>query len=51
MLQTILIVVLVLILFGALPTWQYSQNWGPWPSGGAGLILLIVIILLLTGRL
>jgi hypothetical protein len=48
---TILIVILVLILIGALPTWPYSSGWGYYPSGGAGLILLILIILLLTGRL
>jgi hypothetical protein len=48
---TILIIVLVLILIGALPTWPYSSGWGYYPSGGLGLILLIVIILALTGRL
>ena len=47
----VLIVILVLILVGSLPTWQYSSGWGPYPSGGAGLILLVLIILLLTGRL
>jgi hypothetical protein len=47
---TILIVVLVLILLGALPTWPYSSSWGYYPSGGLGLILLIVVILALTGR-
>ncbi|PYN80865.1 MAG: DUF3309 domain-containing protein [Candidatus Rokuibacteriota bacterium] len=50
MLSTILIVVLVLILIGALPTWPYSSGWGFYPSGGLGLILLIVLILVLTGR-
>ena len=49
--STILLVVLILILVGALPTWPYSSGWGYYPSGGVGLILLIVIILLLTGRL
>lgn len=47
---TILIVVLVLILLGALPTWPYSSSWGYYPSGGLGLVLLIVVILALTGR-
>ena len=49
--STILIIILILILVGALPTWPYSSGWGYYPSGGAGLILLIVVILLLTGRL
>lgn len=48
---TILIIVLILILVGALPTWPYSSGWGYYPSGGLGLVLLIVVILLLTGRL
>lgn len=48
---TILIVVLVLMLVGVLPTWPHSQKWGYYPSGGVGLIILILIILLLTGRL
>ncbi|HLO08516.1 MAG TPA: DUF3309 domain-containing protein [Terriglobales bacterium] len=47
---TILIVVLVLLLLGALPTWPYSSSWGYIPSGGLGLVLLIVVILALTGR-
>jgi hypothetical protein len=47
---TILIVVLVLLLLGALPTWPYSGSWGYYPSGGLGLVLLIVVILALTGR-
>jgi len=51
MLGTVLIVILVLILLGALPTWPHSRQWGYYPSGGIGLILLILIILLLTGRL
>ncbi len=49
--STILIVVLVLLLVGVLPTWPHSMNWGYGPSGGLGLILLILIILALTGRL
>ncbi len=48
---TILIVVLVLLLLGALPTWPYSSGWGYYPSGGLGLVLLVVIVLLLAGRL
>jgi hypothetical protein len=49
--STILIVVLVLLLIGVLPTWQHSANWGYAPSGGLSLILVILIILALTGRL
>jgi hypothetical protein len=48
---TILIIVLVLMLIGALPTWPHSASWGYYPSGGLGLIVLILVILLLTGRL
>jgi Protein of unknown function (DUF3309) len=44
---TLLIIILVLLLIGAIPAWPYSRSWGPYPSGGLGLILLIVIILLL----
>ena len=51
MLGTILLVVLVLLLLGALPTWPHSRNWGYYPTGGIGLILLILIILLVLGRL
>jgi hypothetical protein len=47
----ILLVILIIILLGALPTWPYSRGWGYYPSGGAGLIVLILIILLLAGRL
>jgi hypothetical protein len=47
----ILIIVLVLLLVGALPTWDHSHNWGFAPSGGLGLIVLVLIILLLMGRL
>jgi len=47
MLGTILIVILILILIGALPRWGYSRSWGYYPSGGVGLILVIIIILLL----
>jgi len=49
--STILIVILILLLLGALPTWPHSRNWGYFPSGGLGLILLILIILWLMGRL
>jgi hypothetical protein len=48
---TILIIILVLLLIGALPSWRYSSNWGPYPSGAIGLILVIVIILLVMGRI
>jgi Protein of unknown function (DUF3309) len=51
MLGTILIVLVVLILVGALPRWSHSRQWGYYPSGGIGLILLILVILLLLGRL
>ncbi|HEX2768724.1 MAG TPA: DUF3309 family protein [Geobacteraceae bacterium] len=50
MLGTILIVVVILLLVGALPTWPHSREWGYYPSGGLGLILLILIILILLGR-
>ncbi len=50
-LATILLIVLVLLLIGALPTWPHSTGWGYYPSGGIGLVLLIVIILLVTGRI
>jgi hypothetical protein len=49
--NTILLVILILLLLGALPTWPYSANWGYAPSGGLGLVLLILVILWLTGRL
>lgn len=48
---TILLIILVLLLIGALPAWPHSSGWGYWPSGGLGLILLIVIILALTGHI
>jgi hypothetical protein len=48
---TILIVILVLMLLGALPSWPHSRSWGYYPSGGVGIVLLILVILLLTGRL
>jgi len=48
---TILTVLVVLMLLGAIPAWPYSRSWGYAPSGGLGLVLLVVVILLLTGRL
>lgn len=48
---TILLIVLVLLLVGVLPSWPHSKGWGYGPSGGLGLVLIIVIVLLLTGRL
>jgi len=51
MLGTILLIILILILIGALPTWPYSSGWGYYPSGGLGLVLLIVLILALAGRI
>ena len=48
---TILIVVAVLMLLGALPAWPHSRQWGYYPSGGLGLIVLILVILMLSGRL
>lgn len=51
MLYTILIILLILALIGSLPTWGYSRGWGYAPSGGLGLVLLIIIILLVMGRI
>ena len=48
---TILLIILIILLLGALPTWPYSSGWGYYPSGGLGLVLLIVIILLVLGRI
>ena len=50
-LGTILLIILVLILLGALPAWPYSRSWGYYPSGGLGLILIIVLVLVLMGRI
>ena len=50
-LGTVLLIVLVLILLGALPTWPYSTGWGYYPSGGLGLIIIVLLILVVTGRL
>ena len=50
-LSTILLIILMLILIGALPTWPYSSGWGYYPSGGLGIILIILVVLLLMGRI
>ena len=49
--MTILIILVVLMLLGAIPTWPHSRNWGYGPSGGLGLVLLILLVLFLTGRI
>jgi len=51
MLGTILIIVLILLLIGALPRWNHSRSWGYFPSGGLGLVLIIIIVLVLMGRI
>ena len=51
MLGTILIVILILMLLGAMPTWGHSRNWGYGPSGGLGLLVIVLVVLLLTGRI
>lgn len=51
MLGTILLIILILALIGSLPTWGYSSGWGYFPSGGLGLVVLILVILLLLGKL
>jgi hypothetical protein len=48
---TILLIILILLVVGALPTWPYSSGWGYYPTGGLGLVLLVVIILLVMGRI
>lgn len=50
-LGTILLIILILMLIGAIPTWPHSRNWGYMPSGGLGLVVVIIIVLLLMGRL
>ncbi len=50
-LGTILLIILILMLIGAIPSWPHSRNWGYGPSGGLGLVVIIVLILLLTGRI
>ncbi len=51
MLGTILLIVLILLLLGAIPTWPHSRNWGYYPSGGLGLVVVILIILVLLGHI
>jgi hypothetical protein len=51
MLGTILLIILVILLLGALPTWPYSTGWGYYPSGGLGIIVIILLILVLVGRI
>lgn len=51
MLGTILIIILILLLIGALPSWPYSAGWGYYPSGGLGLVLIVLLILVLMGRI
>jgi hypothetical protein len=51
MLWTLLVIILILALVGALPTWPHTPNWGYGPSGGIGLVLVIILILLLVGRI
>ena len=48
---TILLIILILLLIGVLPSWPYSSGWGYWPSGGLGLVVLILIVLMLMGRI
>ncbi len=50
-LGTILLIILILLLIGALPTWPHSRSWGYYPTGGIGLILIIILILVLLGRI
>ena len=49
--STLLLIILIILLLGALPTWPYSAGWGYYPSGGLGVVVLIVIVLLLVGRI
>jgi hypothetical protein len=49
--STILLIILVLLLVGALPSWPYSRGWGYYPSGGLGLVVVVLVVLLLAGRL
>jgi Protein of unknown function (DUF3309) len=51
MLGTILVILLIIVLIGVLPTWPHSRSWGYYPSGGLGLIVIIVLVLLLLGRI
>jgi len=49
MLRTLLLILLILLLIGALPTWPYSTGWGYYPSGGAGILLVVLIVLIVVG--
>ena len=51
MIRTILVILLVLLLLGALPTWPYSTGWGYYPSGGLGLLLLIIVVLIVANKI
>jgi hypothetical protein len=51
MLGTILLIVIILLLIGAIPSWPYSRGWGYYPSGGLGLVLIILVVLLAMGRI
>jgi hypothetical protein len=51
MLSTIILIILILLLLGALPTWPHSREWGYYPSGGIGTLLVIIIVLILLGRI
>ncbi len=51
MLGTILLIILIVLLLGALPTWPYSSGWGYYPSGGLGVVVVILVVLLLMGRI
>ena len=51
MLGTVLLIILILLLLGALPAWPHSRGWGYYPSGGIGLVLIIILILVLMGRI
>ncbi len=51
MLGTVLLIILILLLVGALPTWPYSAGWGYYPTGGLGIVVIILIVLLLSGRI
>jgi uncharacterized protein DUF3309 len=50
-LNTLIVIILIFFLIGALPTWDYSRSWGPFPAGGLGIVVLVLIILLLMGKL
>jgi hypothetical protein len=49
--STLLLIILILLVIGAIPVWPYSSRWGYYPSGGLGIVLLIIVILLLTGQI